>query len=83
MRQNPKKRMTADEMLRHPWTTGEKANQAVMERADEKLASFQEVIIMFGANVLLTFGSWVAYGVAVAKGIMAAFFFSLVAALKL
>lgn len=30
-------------MLRHPWTTGERASRDVMEGVDEKLAAFQQV----------------------------------------
>ncbi|CBJ31277.1 n/a [Ectocarpus siliculosus] len=44
MEKDPNKRLSADAMLRHPWTTGERASQDVMEGVDEKLAAFQQVV---------------------------------------
>ena len=41
--QDPSKRLTAEGMLRHPWTTGEQASGLVMKGVGEKLAAFQEV----------------------------------------
>eukprot|EP00752_Nemacystus_decipiens_P007342 g6568.t1 len=44
MEKDPRRRLTADAMLRHPWTTGEQASVKVIEGVDEKLAAFQQVI---------------------------------------
>ncbi|CAN0001210.1 unnamed protein product [Ectocarpus sp. 12 AP-2014] len=44
MEKDPNKRLSADAMLRHPWTTGERASRDVMEGVDEKLAAFQQVV---------------------------------------
>ena len=41
--QDPRKRLSADAMLRHPWTTGEQASGKVIQGVDEKLAAFQQV----------------------------------------
>ncbi|CAM9354197.1 unnamed protein product, partial [Ectocarpus sp. 8 AP-2014] len=44
MEKDPNKRLSADAMLQHPWTTGERASRDVMEGVDEKLAAFQQVV---------------------------------------
>lgn len=49
--QDPIKRLTAAAMLKHPWTTGETASEKVMEGVDEKLASFQEVPLLYDIRV--------------------------------
>eukprot|EP00903_Cladosiphon_okamuranus_P011878 g11157.t1 len=44
LEKDPRKRLTADAMLRHPWTTGEQASVEVIQGVDERLAAFQQVL---------------------------------------
>ena len=41
MEPDPKKRMTAHDMLHHPWVTGETARKDVMEDIDKRLKAIQ------------------------------------------
>jgi serine/threonine protein kinase len=43
MEVNPRKRMTAYEMLHHPWVMGETATTEKMEDSDKKLSRFKEL----------------------------------------
>ena len=43
MEVNPRKRMTAYEMLHHPWVLGETATTEKMEDSDKKLSRFKEL----------------------------------------
>ena len=43
MTKDPEKRMTAEEMLSHPWITGETASKSKMIDSDKKLSRFKEL----------------------------------------
>ncbi|CAM9492819.1 unnamed protein product [Chrysoparadoxa australica] len=41
---DPTRRLTAQEMINHPWITGETASSRIIEGSDERLAHFRDVL---------------------------------------
>eukprot|EP00977_Amphora_coffeiformis_P004489 scaffold965_cov158-Amphora_coffeaeformis.AAC.13 len=64
MNPNPKKRLTAYEMLHHPWVRGETALREKIQDSDKKLSSFKDLRLDFQAGL---FGALVEQGHADAR----------------
>jgi len=58
MHRDPLKRMTADEMLNHPWVRGETATTAVMLGSDKKLNKFREFKTKLQAKFFTDVVNW-------------------------
>lgn len=48
---NPNERLTADEMLRHPWIAGDEATTTVMEKSAQKLSKFKDLRAIIEAGI--------------------------------
>ncbi len=48
---NPNKRLTADEMLMHPWIAGDEATTEVMEESAQKLSKFKDLRAIIEAGI--------------------------------
>ncbi|CAM9580566.1 unnamed protein product, partial [Phaeothamnion confervicola] len=44
MDRNPARRLTAEQMARHLWVTGEAASEEILDKIDEKLAHYQQTL---------------------------------------
>jgi serine/threonine protein kinase/phage pi2 protein 07 len=55
---NPKKRITASEMLDHPWVRGETASEEIMEGSDKKLSQYRVFKSRLEAQVFGEFVHW-------------------------
>lgn len=51
MAKNPKDRLTATEMMEHPWIAGDAASTQVIENSAEKLGRFQELRAIIEAGI--------------------------------
>lgn len=51
MEKNPADRLTADEMLQHPWIAGDEATTEVMEGAAQKLGKFKDLRAIIEAGI--------------------------------
>ena len=51
MEPNPKQRLTAYELLHHPWVQGETADTEKMEDSDKKLSTFQDLRYKLEASI--------------------------------
>ena len=58
MQTDPKKRITADQMLEHPWTRGLTANQEVMVGSDKKLSMYRMYKSGIAEKVFQNIISW-------------------------
>ncbi len=48
---NPEERLTADEMLMHPWIAGDEATTKVMEKSAQKLSKFKDLRAIIEAGI--------------------------------
>jgi CRP-like cAMP-binding protein len=55
---NPKKRMTAQEMLEHPWVRGETAKKGKIADSDKRLKSFRKYKSKLEAKVFASMVQW-------------------------
>jgi Serine/threonine protein kinase len=51
MEKNPKRRLTADQMLQHPWIAGDEATTEVMQHSAEKLEKFRNLRHILEAGI--------------------------------
>lgn len=58
LKNNPKRRISAIQLLDHPWVKGETATTSLIEGSDEKLSQFGEHKTKIGAKVFADIMSW-------------------------
>jgi len=58
MHNNPRKRITAQQMLRHPWVTGQTAGKQKMADSDKRLSEYKKFKTRLEAQVFRDILSW-------------------------
>lgn len=58
LRNNPRRRITAIELLEHPWVKGETASSSLMKGSDEKLSQVRDFKTRIGAKVFADIMNW-------------------------